>query len=78
MQQAVSYTPTMETLNTMVPGSAPRQVQMFNPIRDCNGAVDALMLRRYKPPTQPRTQRRVDGPRRPQAQSVGHQRAGSG
>jgi FtsP/CotA-like multicopper oxidase with cupredoxin domain/plastocyanin len=52
MAQAVGYTPTMETLSTMVPGSAPRQVLMFNPIRDSAGAVDALVLRRYRPPAQ--------------------------
>ncbi|HEU4346620.1 MAG TPA: multicopper oxidase domain-containing protein [Actinoplanes sp.] len=51
MQQAVAYTPTLETLNTRVPGSAPRQVRMFNPIRDGSGAVDALILRRYRPPS---------------------------
>jgi FtsP/CotA-like multicopper oxidase with cupredoxin domain/plastocyanin len=52
MQDAVGYTPTLETLNTMVPGSAPRQVMMFNPIRDSSGPVDALVLRRYRPPAQ--------------------------
>ena len=31
---AVSHAPTVETLNTLVPGSSPRQVTMFNPIRD--------------------------------------------
>jgi plastocyanin len=51
MAQAVGYTPSMETLSTMVPGSAPRQVLMFNPIRDSSGPVDALVLRRYRPPT---------------------------
>jgi plastocyanin/FtsP/CotA-like multicopper oxidase with cupredoxin domain len=45
---------TEETLNTYVPGSSSRQVRMFNPIRDSDGkAVDALILRRYKPPTKP-------------------------
>ncbi|HEV7804817.1 MAG TPA: multicopper oxidase domain-containing protein [Solirubrobacteraceae bacterium] len=46
----VAYTPTSETLNTLVPGSASRNVTMFNPIRLGGKAVDALILRRYKPP----------------------------
>jgi len=53
MLDAVGYTPTTETLSTMVPGSSPRNVKMFNPIRVAGAAVDALILRRYKPPQQP-------------------------
>src|SRR4051812_12545734 len=50
MHDAVGYTPSVETLTTYVPGSSPRQVTMFNPLRDSNGVVDGLILRRYKPP----------------------------
>lgn len=52
MHDAVGYTPTAEVLNTRVPGSAPRQVTMFNPVRSATTVVDALILRRYRPPTQ--------------------------
>jgi len=48
------YVPTDEVLNTYVPGSSPRgPVKMFNPIRSSGKAVDALILRRYKPPALP-------------------------
>ena len=47
----LGFAPTTETLNTLVPGSAPRQVKMYNPIRTGKVVVDALILRRYKPPT---------------------------
>jgi FtsP/CotA-like multicopper oxidase with cupredoxin domain len=53
MLGAVNRAPSTETLNSMVPGSAPRQVTMFNPLRDSTGVVDALILRRYRPPAQP-------------------------
>jgi plastocyanin/FtsP/CotA-like multicopper oxidase with cupredoxin domain len=50
--EAVGYTATLETLTTMVPGSMPRQVWMYNPIRSGSTPVDALILRRYRPPQQ--------------------------
>jgi plastocyanin len=59
MHDAVGYGPppqpgvlpgTEEPLTTNVPSSMPRQVWMFNPIRSGSAAVDALILRRYRPP----------------------------
>ena len=51
MQQITGKSPATVTLNSVVPGTPPRNVTMFNPIRDDAGAVtDALILRRYSPP----------------------------
>ena len=46
--------PVMATLNSVVPGTPPRMVKMYHPLRDGAGAVtDALIFRRYKAPTKP-------------------------
>jgi plastocyanin len=51
MQQLTGKPPATVTLNSVVPGTSPRNVTMFNPVRDDNGNVtDALILRRYLPP----------------------------
>jgi plastocyanin/FtsP/CotA-like multicopper oxidase with cupredoxin domain len=51
MQQITGKPPATVTLNSVVPGTPPRNVTMFNPIRNDNGNVtDALILRRYLPP----------------------------
>ncbi|MFL6602561.1 MAG: hypothetical protein ACJ8R9_14675 [Steroidobacteraceae bacterium] len=51
MQQITTKAPATVTLNSVVPGTSPRMVTMFNPIRDDAGDVtDALILRRYRPP----------------------------
>src|ERR1700686_3225377 len=51
MQQITGKSPATVTLNSVVTGTPPRNVTMFNPIRDDAGAVtDALILRRYSPP----------------------------
>jgi FtsP/CotA-like multicopper oxidase with cupredoxin domain/plastocyanin len=55
MQQVENYTPTKETLKSYAKDSRDREVWMYNPIHEQQGeqkvAVDALILRRYKPPT---------------------------
>jgi plastocyanin/FtsP/CotA-like multicopper oxidase with cupredoxin domain len=54
MQQITGKPPASVTLNSVVPGTPPRMVTMFNPIRDDAGNVtDALILRRYRPPQVP-------------------------
>ncbi len=52
--QAVStFVPQTVTLSASpIAGSQPRQVTMYNPIRTGSTVVDALILRRYRPPTQ--------------------------
>ncbi len=51
LQQITTKAPEAVTLNSVVSGTAPRMVTMYNPIRDDAGAVtDALILRRYRPP----------------------------
>ena len=51
MQQITTNAPATVTLNSVVPGTPPRMVTMYNPIRDDAGDVtDALILRRYRPP----------------------------
>ena len=40
----------MVTLSSVVAGTAPRSMTMFNPLREGANVVDALILRRYKPP----------------------------
>jgi len=53
MAKAVNFAPVDVSLNTYVPGSMSRTVKMFNPIRRQGVAIDALILRRYKPPRKP-------------------------
>jgi hypothetical protein len=43
MQQITSKAPETVTLNSVVPGTPPRMVTMFNPIRDDAGNVTAQM-----------------------------------
>jgi plastocyanin len=51
MQQITGKPPVSVTFNSVVPGTPPRMVTMFNPVRDDAGNVtDALILRRYRPP----------------------------
>jgi FtsP/CotA-like multicopper oxidase with cupredoxin domain len=51
MQQITGKPPATVTLNSAVPATPPRNVTMFNPIRDdAGGVTDALILRRYRPP----------------------------
>jgi plastocyanin len=51
MQQITGKAPEIVTLSSVVPGTPPRMVTMFNPIRDDAGNVtDALILRRYRRP----------------------------
>ena len=52
MQALTGQPPATVTLNSVVATTPPRTVTMFNPLRDTGGAViDALILRRYCPPT---------------------------
>jgi hypothetical protein len=53
MQAVTGQPPAMVTLTSVVPGTPPRMVTMFNPLRDGANVIDALILRRYRPPTQP-------------------------
>jgi plastocyanin len=54
MQVLTTRAPETVTLASVVPATPPRMVTMYNPLRDSGGAViDALILRRYCPPTQP-------------------------
>jgi hypothetical protein len=53
MQAVTGQPPAMATLTSVVPGTPPRMVTMFNPLRDGANVIDALILRRYRPPTQP-------------------------
>jgi hypothetical protein len=41
------------TLTSVVPSSPPRSVAMSNPLRDGTTVIDALILRRYRPPAEP-------------------------
>jgi plastocyanin/FtsP/CotA-like multicopper oxidase with cupredoxin domain len=53
MQAVTGQPPAMVTLTSVVPGTPPRMVNMFNPLRDGANVIDALILRRYRPPTKP-------------------------
>lgn len=53
MQALTAQPPAAVTLTSVVPGTPPRMVTMFNPLRDGGAVVDALILRRYQPPVQP-------------------------
>ena len=50
MQAATGQPPAMVMLTSVVPGTPPRMVNMFNPLRDGANVIDALILRRYRPP----------------------------
>jgi FtsP/CotA-like multicopper oxidase with cupredoxin domain/plastocyanin len=53
MQAVTGQPPAMATLTSVVPGTPPRMVNMFNPLRDGANVIDALILRRYRPPAKP-------------------------
>src|SRR3954454_9940779 len=53
MQTVTGQAPATVTLTSMVAGTAPRMVTMFNPLRDGANVIDALILRRYRPPVLP-------------------------
>lgn len=52
VHQATNFAPVTVTLTSPAAGSMPRTVTMFNPIRRAGAPVDALILRRYRPPAQ--------------------------
>jgi plastocyanin/FtsP/CotA-like multicopper oxidase with cupredoxin domain len=53
IQTVTGQAPIKVTLNSVIPNVPPRTVVMYNPLRDGSTVIDALILRRYKPPTKP-------------------------
>jgi len=51
MKEATGFDKAMVTLTSVVAGTPPRTVMMSNPLRDGATVIDALILRRYRPPT---------------------------